>query len=87
VLSTHPGVAAAAVVPRADRVMGEVGVVFVVPRDPAVPPTLETLRDFGRDRLAAYKLPEDVRVVEALPLTAMEKIDRRALAASLGDDA
>ena len=78
VLSTHPGVAAAAVVPRADGVMGEIGVVFVVARDPVAPPTLETLRDFGRDRLAAYKLPEELRVVETLPLTAMEKIDRRA---------
>ncbi|MEX0664547.1 MAG: class I adenylate-forming enzyme family protein [Acidimicrobiia bacterium] len=87
VLSTHPGVAAAAVVPRPDSVMGEVGVVFVVPRDPTVLPTLEALRDFGRDRLAAYKLPENLRIVEALPLTAMEKIDRRALAELLGDDA
>jgi acyl-CoA synthetase (AMP-forming)/AMP-acid ligase II len=87
VLSSHPGVAAAAVVPRADGVMGEVGVVFVVPRDRAVPPTLEALRDFGRDRLATYKLPEELRVVEALPLTAMEKIDRRALAESLADPA
>jgi len=86
VLSTHPAVAAAAVVPRADAVMGEVGVVFVVPRDPGTPPSLEELRDFGGDRLAGYKLPEDVRVVEALPLTAGEKVDRRALATLLGHD-
>jgi acyl-CoA synthetase (AMP-forming)/AMP-acid ligase II len=87
VLSTHPAVAAVALVPRADPVMGEIGVAFVVPRDPSTPPTLEALRDFGRDRLAAYKLPEDVRVVESLPLTAMEKIDRSALAATLRDPA
>lgn len=84
VLSTHPGVAAVALVPRADSVMGEIGVAFVVPRDPAAPPTLDALREFGRDRLAAYKLPEDLRVVESLPLTAMEKIDRRALASNFG---
>ena len=35
VLSTHPDVAAVAVVPRADDVMGEIGVAAVVPRDPA----------------------------------------------------
>jgi 2,3-dihydroxybenzoate-AMP ligase len=52
-----------------------------------VPPTLEALRDFGRERLATYKLPEELRVVEALPLTAMEKIDRWALAESLADPA
>jgi len=83
VLSTHPAVAAIALVPRADPVMGEIGVAFVVARDPAAPPTLDALREFGRDRLTGYKLPEDVRVVESLPLTAMEKIDRAALAARL----
>ncbi len=87
VLSTHAAVSAVAVVPRADPVMGEVGVAFVVARDPAVPPTLEGLREFAGDRLAAYKLPEDIRVVESLPLTAMEKIDRGALAATLADPA
>jgi len=81
VLSTHPEIATIALVPRPDAVMGEVGVALVVPRDPSTPPTLASLRDFARDRLAAYKLPEDVRVVESLPLTAMEKVDRRALAA------
>jgi len=79
-LSTHPAVAAVAVVPRPDPVMGEVGVAFVVPDDPARPPSLETLRGYGADRLARYKLPEDLRVVAALPLTAMDKVDRRALA-------
>jgi acyl-CoA synthetase (AMP-forming)/AMP-acid ligase II len=83
VLSTHPDVAAVAIVPRADRVMGEVGVAVVVPRDATTPPTLESLRALGRDRLAGYKLPEDLRLVESLPLTAMEKIDRKALATSL----
>jgi acyl-CoA synthetase (AMP-forming)/AMP-acid ligase II len=85
VLSTHPAVAAVAVVPRPDPVMGEVGVAFVVPRDPATPPALADLRDLGRDRLAAYKLPEDLRLVDALPLTAAEKVDRAALAARLGN--
>ena len=34
---------------------------------------------FAATDLAAYKLPEDIRIVDALPLTAGEKIDRRAL--------
>jgi acyl-CoA synthetase (AMP-forming)/AMP-acid ligase II len=79
-LSTHPAVAAVAVVPRHDPVMGEVGVAVVVPADPGRAPTLEALRAYGADRLARYKLPEDVRVVDALPLTSMDKVDRRALA-------
>ncbi len=87
VLSSHPDVAAVAVVPRSDGVMGEIGVAFVVPRDPDAPLTLDVLREHGRDRLAAYKLPEDLRVVESLPLTAMEKVDRRALASAFTAEA
>jgi acyl-CoA synthetase (AMP-forming)/AMP-acid ligase II len=85
VLSTHPAVAAVAIVPRADPVMGEIGVACVVPRDRAVPVELAELRAYAGDRLAAYKLPEDLCVVESLPLTAGEKVDRRALVAMLAE--
>lgn len=83
VLSTHPAVAAVAVVPRPDPVMGELGVAAVVPRDAGAAPTLEDLRAFARDQLAAYKLPEALVIVDALPLTPMEKVDRAALARRL----
>ena len=79
VLSTAPDVAAVAIATRPDEVMGEIGVACVVPRDPAAPPTLEQLRAFAGDQLAKHKLPEAVVVVDALPLTAAEKVDRRAL--------
>ena len=78
-LSTHPDVAAVAIVPRADDVMGEIGVAVVVAADPAQPPSLAELREFAAPHVAAYKLPEAMHVVDALPLTAGEKIDRRAL--------
>ncbi len=80
VLSAHPDVGAVAIVPRPDPVMGEIGVACVVPRDPTRPPVLQSLREHARDQLAAYKLPEDLVVVESLPLTAGEKVDRKALA-------
>lgn len=81
VLASHDGVAAVAVVPRPDPVMGELGVAVIVPVDAAEPPTLEDLRTFAAYRLAPYKLPEALRLVDELPLTAMQKIDRAALAA------
>ena len=80
-LVAHPAVADAVVVPRPDEVMGEVGVAVVVARDPAAPPSLDDLRRFLAERLAAYKLPEGLRVIDALPMTSMHKIDRRSLAA------
>jgi acyl-CoA synthetase (AMP-forming)/AMP-acid ligase II len=83
VLAEHPAVADVAVVARPDDVMGEVGVAFVVPADPAAPPTLDALRDFGGAHLARHKLPEELQYVESLPLTPMDKVDRRALRARL----
>ncbi|MFL6238502.1 MAG: class I adenylate-forming enzyme family protein [Actinomycetes bacterium] len=79
VLRAHPDIADVAVVPRPDPVMGEVGVAVVVPKTPGDPPTLHSLRNYGARYLAAYKLPEAVRVVDGLPLTPMDKVDRRGL--------
>jgi acyl-CoA synthetase (AMP-forming)/AMP-acid ligase II len=81
VLASHPGVADVVVVPRADPVMGELGVAVVVPVDAASPPSLDDLRAHGAERLAPYKLPEALRIVDEIPLTAMHKQDRRALSA------
>ena len=80
-LSTHPKVAEVAVAPRPDEVMGEIGVAVVVPADPGDPPTLDELRAHGEQGLAAYKLPEAVRLVVALPTNATDKVDRKALVA------
>jgi acyl-CoA synthetase (AMP-forming)/AMP-acid ligase II len=81
VLADHPLIADVAVVARPDEVMGEVGVAVVVPVDAARPPTLDEIRSFLEPKLARYKLPEAVRLIDELPLTPMQKIDRRALAA------
>jgi acyl-CoA synthetase (AMP-forming)/AMP-acid ligase II len=56
---------------------GEVGKAFVV-----VEPGYdeEDLRAFVGERLARYKLPRSIVVVEALPLTAIGKIDKKLLA-------
>ncbi len=77
-LADHPDVLDVAVAPRPDDVMGEVGVALVVPRDPAAPPTLDQLRAHAGTRLAHHKLPEDLVVVPAVPLTPAQKVDRRA---------
>ncbi len=79
VLGTHPTVAEIAIVERSDDVMGEIGVAIVVPTDADHPPTLEALRIYGATTLAQYKLPEALMIVEHLPLTAMDKLDRNAL--------
>ncbi len=82
-LLEHPHVTAVVVVPRPDDVLGEVGVAVVVPANGGPAPTLDDLRAHAAVRLAAYKLPEAVAVVDELPLTTMDKVDRRALRAQL----
>ena len=79
VLCEHPSVAHVAVAPRPDPVMGEIGVAVVVLRDGASPPLLEDLRKHAEGRLAHHKMPEALLVMDELPRTAMEKVDRRAL--------
>jgi len=61
--------------------MGEIGVAVVVARPGERVPTLEELRTFAAERLSAHKLPEALRLVDELPHTTGQKVDRRALAA------
>ena len=79
VLSEHPAIAGAAVVGAERSVIGEVGVAFIVVVPGAPIPSTDSLRSWVADRLADYKAPDEVRVVDALPLTPMGKVDKSAL--------
>jgi fatty-acyl-CoA synthase len=79
-LHEHAAVADAAVVGVPDERWGESGVAFVVIRGEV---SAEELRDWCADRLARYKVPREVRFVEELPRSAMNKVLKDELAASL----
>ena len=79
VLAQHPGVADCAVTGRPDPEWGERVVAHVVPRDAGAPPTLDDLRAFARERLAAPKLPRELELVDDIPRSAGGKILRREL--------
>jgi acyl-CoA synthetase (AMP-forming)/AMP-acid ligase II len=83
VLLTHADVAGVAVVGVPDERVGEALRAFVVPRRGSEL-TASRLLGFARERLAGYKLPYSIRLVDALPLLPSGKIDRRSLA-SAGD--
>ena len=87
-LASHPAVDKVAVVGVPDDVLGEIGVAVLVPRRGA-DPDLSELRAHCSHRLADYKAPDAITVVDELPLTPMMKIDPdrlRALASRAAED-
>jgi long-chain acyl-CoA synthetase len=77
-LVEHPEVELAGVVGRADPRYGEEVVAFVSLR-PGSELTGEALVAWARERVGGYRYPREVRVVDAVPLTPVGKIDRKAL--------
>jgi acyl-CoA synthetase (AMP-forming)/AMP-acid ligase II len=84
-LGTHPGLEQVVVVSIADDVLGEVGVAVVVPAATGSP-SLAELRAWVVEELADYKAPDRMLQVESMPLTAIGKVDRRALARLAADE-
>jgi amino acid adenylation domain-containing protein len=76
VLAASPGVAEAVVVALTD---GEFRLAaFVVPA-PGAEPTPAALRELLRARLPGYMVPSTITVLDKLPLTSNDKVDRHAL--------
>ena len=78
VLFAHPDVLEAAVVGMPDAYRGETVCAYVVPRRDTLLDA-ENLKDFCRKRLAGYKVPSRIEIVEQLPKTRVGKIDKLQL--------
>jgi long-chain acyl-CoA synthetase len=77
-LLEHPRVASAAVVGRRDELHGEEVVAFVTGEVDA-----DEVVAFAKQRIGGYKYPREIHVLDALPLTPIGKVDRKALRARL----
>jgi long-chain acyl-CoA synthetase len=77
-LTEHPEVAMAAVVGGPSERHGEEVVAFVA-LTPGSTLRPEALVAWAKERIGGYKYPRQVHVVDAVPLTAVGKIDRKAL--------
>ncbi len=69
----HPGVADVQVIGVPDARYGEVVVACIIPAGDATP-TLDDIKDFCSGRIAHFKVPTHVRIVEEFPMTVTGKI-------------
>jgi acyl-CoA synthetase (AMP-forming)/AMP-acid ligase II len=83
-LRGHPAVSDVAVAGITDQEMGQRVGAAVVAR---LPVTLEELRSHCRDRIAYFKLPERLMIVDRIPYSETGKVNRRQLAALITDNA
>jgi acyl-CoA synthetase (AMP-forming)/AMP-acid ligase II len=82
-LMSHPGVAEAVAFAIPDEKYGEAVAAALVLREPAT--TVAEVLEHARKRLASFKVPTSVIVVDSIPKTATGKVQRRNVAAALAD--
>jgi O-succinylbenzoic acid--CoA ligase len=78
-LRNHPGVRDVAAGGRLDPEWGQHVAVWVVPTDPADPPSLEDLREIAGRTLPRYAVPRELTLADRLPRTLTGKLRRAAL--------
>ena len=83
ILRTHPAVDDACVIGVPNAILGELICACVIPVEGAII-TGDELRDFFRDQVADYKIPDLVRFFDAFPMTGSGKVKRRELAQVVG---
>lgn len=83
VLNQHPAVKTAAVAATPDDVRGDEVIACIIPRDPVSPvdrdAVARSIVEYALAHLAYYKAPGYVALVDELPLTASQKIQRGQL--------
>lgn len=78
VLAKHPGVRMCAVIGLPDEKWGERVVAMIMPSD-GQRPTQEEIIAHCRQHIAGYKVPKEVRLVDAFPMTATGKVLKRVV--------
>ena len=71
----HPGILDISIVGVPDPIMGEVVMAFVIPK-PGAALTAEAIIAFGRDKIANFKVPRYVEIVDQFPLTGSGKVQK-----------
>jgi bile acid-coenzyme A ligase len=83
-LIDHPGIADVVVIGLRDPQWGRRVHAIIEPADPAAPPAPSDVIAYAKNRLAAYKVPKTVEVIDAIPRSAATKVNRGSLVAARG---
>lgn len=83
-LIDHPKVADVVVIGLRDPEWGRRVHAIVEPASLDDPPTLDEVRTYAKSRLAAYKIPKSVEIVEKMPRSAATKVNRGRLVEERG---
>jgi len=73
-LYTHPDIQDVQVVGVPDEKYGEQLMACVIMKDGAEPLTVDAVREFATGRIAHFKIPAYVRVLDAFPMTVSGKV-------------
>jgi non-ribosomal peptide synthetase component E (peptide arylation enzyme) len=85
-LADHPKIERVAVVGMPDRTMGQKCCALVVPRKGDIPTFNEIVSFLKNKGVAPYKLPERLGILDELPYTKEQKIDRKVLRVSVAEE-
>lgn len=83
-LIDHPKVADVVVIGLRDEEWGRRVHAIIEPASNDDPPTFEEVRAYAKERLAAYKVPKSIEIVETMPRSAATKVNRGRLVEERG---
>jgi len=75
----HPKISAAALVPMSDAIVGEKGCLFVVCEKGQTIELADVVAHLERKRVAKFKFPERLELIDSFPLTAVGKVAKKVL--------
>jgi 2,3-dihydroxybenzoate-AMP ligase/mycobactin salicyl-AMP ligase len=78
-ISQHPGVAAVGVVPMPDPLLGEKACAYIQPKEKANLDFEEIISFLKSKKASVLHLPERIEFIDAMPYTAAQKLDKKAL--------
>ncbi|HUN31848.1 MAG TPA: AMP-binding protein [Trebonia sp.] len=83
-LIDHPAIADVVVIGLRDPQWGRRVHAIIEPADPAAPPAPSDVIAYAKSRLAPYKVPKTVELVDIIPRSAATKVNRGSLVAARG---